>query len=78
MYNELIEQINNECLTFGGYDYFLMKEIYTQFCRKHRIRPNTPNWIYIVDLLWCDLDVSIRTDFDNIDDFDAWLKDYFV
>ena len=78
MYQELIEMINKDCLVIGGYDHFLLKEIFTQFCHKHRIRPNSPNWIYIVDLLWCDLEKSIRYDFDDIYDFESWLKDYFI
>lgn len=78
MYEELIKQINDKCLLVGCYDYFLLKELFTKFCRSHRIRPNTPNWIYLVDLLWCDLDNSIREDFDDIETLETWLKDYFV
>ena len=78
MYQELIEMINKDCLVVGGYDHFLLKEIFTQYCRRHRIRPNSPTWLYVVDLLWCDLDNSIRYDFDDIEVFDAWLKDYFI
>ena len=78
MYIELIKEINNKCRVIGGYDLFLLKEIFTRFCRQHRIRVNSPNWLYVVDLLWCDLDTVIRYDFDDVDDLDTWLKDYFI
>lgn len=78
MYQELIEMIDKDCLVIGGYDHFLLKEIFTEFCHRHRIRPNTPNWLYLVDELWCNLDHSIRLDFFSEEEFDSWLKDYFI
>ena len=77
-YDELIRKINKRCLMVGCYDYFLLKEIVSSFCRQNRIKINSPDWIYLVDTLWCELETFVRYDFDDIGEFDAWLSDYFV
>ena len=74
MKTELLEQINKECKTLGGYDIFTLKEIVSRYCYKHRIKKDSPNWLYLIDELWCELD-GIRAGYESIIDFDSDIGD---
>lgn len=75
MYQELIKRINKECFGLSSYDGFSLREMVAEFCKKKSIYLNTSKWIYLIDTLWCDLDTCIRNDFDDIEEFETWVKD---
>ena len=74
MYDKLIEKIKKQCLCMYSYDIFLMRDIVSTFIGVNRIYPDTTEWFYLVDKLWCELDY-IRTQFDSIEEFECELRD---
>ena len=72
-YTDLIRNINKQCLTFCGYDIFLMQDIVNDYCETYDILVDTKEWDDLIADLWCFLDIDIRASFSNADELDDFL-----
>ena len=74
MYEELVTRLRRECLTIDRYDILSMRNFVRNYCRRKKIRIDSPDWIYLIDEIWCDLE-DIRKEFDDIESFEFSIRD---